>query len=73
MAQKKAPRKAPSPRERAATPTVSFSRVNAAWLGAGAVAVVVGYVLLARGSTTLAPVLLVAGYCVLFPIGIIKK
>jgi hypothetical protein len=30
----------------------------------------VGYVLLAKGSTTLAPVLLVLGYCVLFPLGL---
>jgi hypothetical protein len=33
-------------------------------------ALVVGYVLLAGGSTTLAPILLVLGYCVLFPLGL---
>jgi hypothetical protein len=54
-------------------PTLSFSRVNAMWLGAGAVAIAAGYGLLSAGSTTLAPVLLVAGYCVLLPIGIIKR
>ena len=31
---------------------------------------VAGYVLLASGSTTLAPILLVLGYCVLFPLGL---
>lgn len=73
MAKKKpTPRSAPAA-DRPPAPTLSFSRANAIWLGVGAVAVVVGYALLARGSTTLAPILLVIGYCVLFPIGIIKK
>jgi len=30
----------------------------------------VGYALLAGGSTTVAPFLLVLGYCVLFPLGL---
>jgi len=34
----------------------------------GLVAIVVGYVLLAMASTTLAPILLVLGYCVLVPL-----
>lgn len=54
-------------------PTVSLSRANAIWLGAAAVAIAIGYVLLARGDMGVAPVLLVLGYCVLLPIGIIKK
>jgi hypothetical protein len=29
-----------------------------------------GYALLAGGSTTVAPILLVLGYCVLFPLGL---
>lgn len=53
--------------------TLSFSSVNAIWLGAAALSIVVGYVLLAQGSMTIAPVLLVLGYCVLIPIGIVKK
>jgi hypothetical protein len=32
---------------------------------------VAGYWLLAQGSTTAAPVLLVLGYCVLLPLGVI--
>jgi len=43
------------------------------WLGAGAVAIAIGYALLAGGSMTVAPILLVLGYCVLLPIGIVKK
>jgi hypothetical protein len=56
-----------------ARPTLSFSRTNAIWLGAAAVSIAIGYFLLAGGSETIAPVLLVLGYCVLLPIGIIKK
>lgn len=54
-------------------PTISFSRINAIYLSAGAVAIGIGFYLLAQGSMTLAPILLVLGYCVLLPIGIIKK
>lgn len=57
----------------AGRPTLSFSRANAIWLGAGAVSIAIGFFLLAKGSETIAPVLLVLGYCVLLPIGIIKK
>lgn len=54
-------------------PTVSFSRTNGLWLGLGTLVIVVGYALLAKGDTTFAPVLLVLGYCVLLPVGIVKK
>ena len=36
----------------------------------GVVLVGVGFIYLARGSITLAPLLLVAGYCVVIPVGI---
>ena len=49
-----------------------FSTVNAALIGAGLVSVTVGFVLLAGGSTVAAPLLLVLGYAVLIPVGIIK-
>jgi hypothetical protein len=49
-----------------------FTRVNAA-LGAGGVAALVaGYWLLAQGSITAAPLLLVLGYVVLIPMAIIR-
>jgi len=47
-----------------------FGRVNGILLGAAIISLAAGYLLLARGSTTLAPVLLVLGYCVLFPLGL---
>lgn len=34
------------------------------------VALAIGYLLLAGGSTALAPILLVLGYCVLLPLGL---
>lgn len=43
---------------------------NYALLGAAVVCVSLGYWLLARGSTTAAPILLVLGYCVCFPAGL---
>ncbi len=37
----------------------------------GLLVIIVGYISLAAGSITLAPILLVLGYCVLIPISII--
>lgn len=48
-----------------------FSRRNWLVLLLGLVAIAAGYVLLAQGSTVLAPLLLVLGYVVLLPLGII--
>jgi len=52
--------------------SLEFSTVNAVLLVAGLLAVVGGYVLLAGGSTVGAPLLLVLGYAVLLPLGIIR-
>jgi hypothetical protein len=49
-----------------------FSMLNWALLLLGLVAIVVGYALLADGSTVAAPLLLVLGYVVLIPLGIIR-
>ena len=49
------------------------SRGNAViWWGAALIALGVGYADLARGGITLAPVMLVLGYCVLVPLAILK-
>lgn len=50
--------------------TLRFGRRNFALLGGAIIAVSTGYILLARGSTVAAPILLVLGYCVLFPLGL---
>jgi uncharacterized membrane protein HdeD (DUF308 family) len=39
---------------------------------AALIAIVVGYVFLARNSISIAPILLVLGYCILVPIALIK-
>lgn len=51
--------------------SLRFSRVNLAMALAGLVALVLGYWLLAQGSITAAPLLLVLGYVVLLPLAII--
>lgn len=56
---------------RAGSPArLQFRRRNVVLLSAAVVALAVGYYLLAQGSTGLAPMLLVLGYCVLFPLGL---
>src|SRR5262245_26938281 len=54
-----------------AKPSLQFSLINAILLLAGFAAIVLGYHLLSRGSTAAAPLLLVLGYAVLIPLGII--
>ena len=65
--------KAPKTVAPAGRPTLAFSRENGIWLGAAVIAIAIGYFLLSTGSMILAPILLVLGYCVFLPIGIIKK
>ena len=43
------------------------------WWGIAAVTIPLGYADLARGGTTIAPILLVAGYCVLVPLAILRS
>jgi hypothetical protein len=56
-----------------------FGKKNYYFLGAGLVIIVLGYISLAQGpvnsfwSLTLAPILLVIGYCILIPIGILIR
>ena len=51
--------------------TPSRNRTIALW-AAALVTIAIGFVDLARGGTTIAPVLLVLGYCVLVPLAILK-
>ena len=52
---------------------VSFKRKNILMFGIGLVFVVVGFILLAGGDIVAAPILLVVGYLVFFPLGILLK
>jgi hypothetical protein len=60
---------------RAARPVdrLPFERANWILFGVALAVIALGYVFLAAGSITLAPLLLVAGYCVLVPLAIIYK
>jgi len=69
MADRKQPRGRGAP-ERSAE-SLQFSAVNAALGAGGLAALVLGYWLLAQGSITAAPVLLVLGYVVLLPLALI--
>lgn len=42
------------------------------WWGLAALVIVAGFVDLARGGETVAPILLAIGYCVLVPLAILK-
>jgi len=51
----------------------SWGLANNLLLGLGLVALAAGYVALSKGSTTLAPVLLVGGYCGLIPASLLIR
>lgn len=47
-------------------------RTSLLWWGLAALCLLLGYADLARGGETIAPILLVVGYCVLVPLAILK-
>ena len=50
-----------------------FTRKNYILFGLAAVTIIAGYLSLSSGSITLAPILLLLGYLVLIPLGILAK
>jgi uncharacterized membrane-anchored protein YitT (DUF2179 family) len=52
-------------------PSLQWSPINYALMGGGIVALAVGFMLLAQGSTVAAPLLLALAFVVLIPVGII--
>ncbi len=48
------------------------SNTGSLWFLAGMATVIVGYVTLGAGNITIAPVLLVVGYCIFVPIALMK-
>ena len=55
----------------AQTVTTGRSRTTMLW-AAAALTLIAGYADLARGGETLAPILLIIGYCILVPLAILK-
>lgn len=54
-------------------PQIVLGRANVILLLAGVVAVVAGFLLLAGREITLSPILLVGGYCILVPLGLLYR
>ena len=52
---------------------IAFGRKNYVILAVAAAVILAGYMALSRGSITLAPILLLTGYLVLIPWGILAK
>ena len=50
-----------------------FGRRNYMFFGVAMLSIILGYIALGQGSITLAPILLVLGYCVLVPVSLIIK
>ena len=61
------------PKAPAKTAPWPFGRKNYILFGVALAVIVIGYVLLGQNSITLAPFLLVVGYCVLIPYAIMAK
>ena len=73
MAQKARKAAVAEPASSKASAKLPFGKKNMVVFGAGLLSVILGFVTLASGSETLAPILLVLGYCVLIPVSIILK
>ena len=82
MSTKRNPARKPAPGRaaggRAARPLhphdeVKLGRRNWIAFGVALLVIVVGYIFLANGSITIAPILLVLGYCVLVPYAILAR
>ncbi|MBN2537956.1 DUF3098 domain-containing protein [candidate division WOR-3 bacterium] len=54
-------------------PQIALGKKNFVIMGAGLATIVAGFITLAGGSMTLAPLLLVVGYCVLIPVSLLVK
>lgn len=67
----------PTGRARAATMTKSeglpFTKMNYYIFAVGLLSIILGYFTLSQGSITLAPILLVLGYCVIIPVAILYR
>ncbi len=70
---KKGKIKEPKERPAEALAKVEFSRKNTMLFGIGLLLVIVGFILLATGDIVVAPILLIVGYLVFFPLGILLK
>jgi hypothetical protein len=73
MAKKEKKKREKPTRKEGALASISFSRKNMLFFGIGLILVIIGFIRLAGGDIVLAPILLVVGYLVFFPLGILLK
>jgi hypothetical protein len=67
------PQAQPKAQKKPARPQIALKKKNYIVLGVGLVTIVAGFISLSGGSITLAPLLLVVGYCGLIPLGLLLK
>ena len=65
------PKPKPTPAKVKEKYVLPFGKKNYIWFAIGILVIIIGYIFLGSGSITLAPILLVLGYCVIIPISII--
>lgn len=70
---KKEKREQPQAKKTEVLMDVKFTKKNMLFFGVGVLSVILGFIMLASGSIVLAPILLVLGYLVFFPLGILLK
>lgn len=70
---KKAKKKEKKEKKQSRSLDVRMSKKNTLFFGIGLVCIAVGFILLRAGDLVLAPLLLVIGYLVFFPLGILLK
>ncbi|UCF70281.1 MAG: hypothetical protein JSW49_08795 [candidate division WOR-3 bacterium] len=73
MAKKEKKKKEKPTKKETSLATVRFSRKNTLFFGIGLILIIAGFVLLAKGDIVVAPILLIVGYLVFFPLGILLK
>ncbi len=61
----------PKKSKKGVKPEPDFTRNNYLILGIGLFFIIVGFVFLGFGDITISPILLVLGYCVIIPLGIL--
>uniref|UniRef100_A0A7V3VU30 DUF3098 domain-containing protein n=1 Tax=candidate division WOR-3 bacterium TaxID=2052148 RepID=A0A7V3VU30_UNCW3 len=73
MAKKEKKEKKEKERKGEALIEVKFTSKNYLLFGAGLISLIIGFILLRTGDIVLAPILLILGYLVFFPLGILLK
>jgi len=71
--QKQAGQPQPKPKKEKERAQIALGKKNFIVMGVGLATIIAGFITLANGSMTLAPLLLVVGYCVLIPVSILLK